>query len=196
MSLDRQFAPFVSAKRTFLQGGSAMRNFTIPLLVLLLILTAATPASADQPQYWYDEDFDYTFPLVDCGEYGYDFVAMVHSVGHHSELLYFDRAGNVVRTLYQTQGTDYVYNSEAPNIGASGAFRYSVHVTPLDPTFNTWLRRYTGIAWNITLPGYGTVIHVSGQDVEVVENWVVVGTPKSVGLHLLDFPALCAGLAG
>lgn len=170
-----------------------MKKLTVLLLVLLFTLTAAAPASADKPEYWYDQDFVWDFELVNCSDYGFDFAASVNAVGHESELLYFDKAGNVVRTLYQAKGTDYIYNSKHPSLGAFSPFNFSTHVTMTSES--TWTRRFTGAMWNLQLPGYGVVIHLSGQIVEEVDDWVVTREIKRVGLDQFDYPALCAALA-
>ncbi len=170
-----------------------MRRLTVLLLVLLITLAAALPASADKPEYWYDQDFDVEYPAVNCADYGFDFWAVVRAQGHESELPYFDKAGTLVRTLYQSSGVDTVYNSAHPESRVSGPFSYSVHVEMTGE--NTWIRRYTGTVWNVQVPGYGPVIHISGQIVEEVDNWVVTSELKRVGLYQLDFQTLCTVLA-
>ena len=170
-----------------------MKKFAVLLVVLLFTLAVAVPASADKPEYWYDQDFVWDFELVDCADFGFDFVANVHAVGHESELLFFNTAGNVVRTLYQAKGTDYIYNSGHPSVGTFSPFNFSTHVTMASES--TWTRRYTGTMWNLQLPGYGVVVHLSGQIVEDVDDWVVTREVKRVGLNQFDYPTLCAALA-
>jgi hypothetical protein len=170
-----------------------MRRLTVLLLVLLVTLTAALPASADKPEYWYYQDYMWEFPAVDCTYYGFDFWAVIHTEGHESELPYYDKAGAVVRTLYQSAGVNTVYNPAHPENRVSAAFNYSIHKEMISAT--TWIGRYTGEVWNIQIPGYGPVVHVSGQIVQEADNWEVTSEMKRVGLYQLDFQPLCTVLA-
>jgi hypothetical protein len=135
----------------------------------------------------------------------YDFEVWDHEVYHASEVGYFDHAGNLIRTLVQTQGTDYLYKSTALGVFvASGAFKYSQHVeilsyVPGDPTQTLAEVRFTGTSWNVRLPG-GAVIRRSGQEVSTYHgeppNTTWIGTTKWVGLTVFDDAAICAALAG
>ena len=181
-----------------------MKRLAVPLLVLLLLLAAAAPASADPPQKWYEVDGSTDFLMVDCGDYGYDFEVWDHEVYHASEVGYFDQAGNLLRTLVQTQGTDYLYKLAAPGVFvASGAFRYLQHVeilsyVPGDPSQTLAEVRFTGTMWNVHLPG-GAVVRRSGQEVSTYRGeppdttWIA--TRKCVGLTVFDDAAMSAALA-
>jgi hypothetical protein len=157
-----------------------MRRLTVLLLVLLVTLTAALPAGADKPEYWYDQDYVWEFPAVDCTYYGLDFWAVIRTEGHESELPYYDKSGTLLRTLYQSSGLNTVYNSAHPENRVSAAFNYSIHKEMTGAT--TWIGRYTGKVWNIQVPGYGPVIHVSGQIVQEVDNWDVIREIRHMGL--------------
>lgn len=138
--------------------------------------------------------------MVDCTPFGYPFVVMDHMVGHESEAGYFDHAGNLIRTLYQTQGTDQLYLSTAPGVYlASGPFRYSSHVELLgfDPLLVE--ARLTGTMWNVRLPGQSaTSLRRSGQEVHIIEGEPpgnLIATTKWVGMEAFDEQALCEVLA-
>ncbi len=170
-----------------------MRTLTVLSLVLLFTLTAALPASADKPEYWYDRDFVWEFPGVDCAYFGFDFWAMIRMEGHESELAYYDKAGTLLRTLYQSAGVNTVYNEDYPENRVSGPSNYSIHIEMTGE--NTWIAKYTGTVWNIQVPGYGPVVHISGQIVQEVESWEPTSEMKRAGLTELDFQTLCTVLA-
>jgi hypothetical protein len=185
-----------------------MKRLAVPFLVLLMLAAAVTPAAADPPQTWYEVDDSADFLMVDCVPYGYGFEVWDHEVYHASEVGYFDHAGNLLRTLVQTQGTDYVYKPTTPGVYpgvyvASGAFKYTQHVeilsfVPGDPTKTLAEVRFTGTQWNVHLPD-GTVIRRSGQEVSIFQGeapdttWIA--TNKWVGLTVWDDKAICAALA-
>lgn len=181
-----------------------MRKLATLLLVSLMLLLGVAPVAADPPQTWYDVDFEMDFLMVDCSVYGHDFAVWDHAVGHASEVGYFDQAGNLIRTLVQTQGTDHLYKSTNPGLFvASGPFRYLQHVTilsydPNNPDLTLAEVRVNGTTSNIRLPD-NTVIRRSGQEVEIVQgeppNTVLIATTKSVGLTVFDQQAICAALA-
>jgi len=181
-----------------------MKRLAVLSLVLLLLLAAVVPAAADPPQTWYEVDDSADFLVVDCVAYGYDFEVWDHEVYHASEVGFFDQAGNLIRTLVQTQGTDYLYKSTAPGVFvASGAFKYLQHVkilsyVPGDPTQTLAEVRFTGTSWNVHLPG-GAVIRRSGQEVTIYQgeppNTTWIATTKWVGLTVFDDEAICAALA-
>lgn len=181
-----------------------MKPLAVLSLVLLLLLATVLPAAADPPQTWYEFDDAYDFLAVDCVVYGYDFEVWDHEVYHISETGYFDHAGNLLRTLVQTQGTDNLYKSSAPGVFlASGPFKYLQHVeilnyVPGDPTQTLAEVRFTGTAWNVHLPG-GAVIRRAGQQLEIVQgeppDTVLLATTKWVGLTSFDDRAICAALA-
>ena len=183
-----------------------MKRLAVPLLVLLMLAAAVIPAAADPPQTWYEVDGSVDFLMVDCVDYGYDFEVWDHRVYHASEVGYFDHAGNLIRTLVQTQGTDYVYKPTTPGVYpgvyvASGAFKYLQHVeilsfVPGDPTQTLAEVRLTGTMWNVRLPG-GAVVRRSGQEVSTCQgeppdtNWIA--TRKWVGLTVFDDAAISRG---
>ncbi|MBW7882133.1 MAG: hypothetical protein H3C34_05755 [Caldilineaceae bacterium] len=163
------------------------------LLSFVLVLIAFVPASADQPVLWYENDWDVTFDLVNCGS----FTVLDRAVGHDSEYLYYDKDGKVVKTLYENRGVDNLFSSANPDVVVSGPYRFLVHakVTAYDVNGDVTnvTRRWTGNIWNIQLPGKGGVYHESGQIVELfdVVNWTVIAEIKRVGLTVFDNQALC-----
>ncbi len=168
------------------------------LLSVVLVLVAFVPASADRPEFWYENDWDETFELLDCGS----FLVMDNAVGHDSEYLYRDREGKVVKTLYENRGVDNLFSSANPDHVISGPYRFLVHnkVTAYDDQGNVTdvTRRWTGNIWNIQLPGIGPVYHETGQFVELfdVVNSEVIKEIKRVGLTKFDDGMLCEYFAG
>ena len=135
-----------------------MKRLAVLPLILLLLLATVVPAAADPPQTWYEVDESVDFLVVDCVAYGYDFEVWDHEVYHASEVGYFDHAGNLIRTLVQTQGTDHLYKSNALGVFvASGAFKYSAAIEDpattsrsQDPNTQTLAKvRFTGTPWNV-----------------------------------------------
>jgi hypothetical protein len=174
-----------------------MKKTLVALLAVLIALVVAVPASADQPELWYDEDYDNIWPLFDCRLIGYDYTILVREIGHHSEELYYDKDHVLVKTFYKAKGNGYLFNEHNPALMVDNNYDIKSHVemTSTSAPF-TWIRRSTGLFFNLQLPGEGTVIHVSGQFVEDVEEWVVMDVLKTVGNETIDFPTVCAALAG
>jgi hypothetical protein len=174
-----------------------MKKIAVGLLVLLIALTGALPVSADQPVLWYDEDYDNIWPLFDCREIGYDYTILVREIGHHSEEFYYDKDGVLVKTFYKAKGNGYLFNEHNPALMVDNNYDIKSHVEMTATSYPfTWTRRSTGLFFNLQLPGEGTVIHISGQFVEDMEEWVVVDVLKTVGNETIDLPAVCAALAG
>ena len=147
---------------------------------LLLTLVLAAPAAAVKPVYWYDDDFVNFYPAEgNCG----DFVVDVREVGHNSELLYFDKAGNFVRTLYKARGTTYLINHQTDKT-ISGKFDVQCHVDIVTNEPSVYVRRCTGDFWNLSVPGKGLIAHDAGQLTEYVE-----GEPGASGDILKDVGA-------
>jgi len=149
---------------------------------LLLTLVLAAPAAAVKPWYWYDEDFDETYPAVgDCD----DFLVNERSVGHHSELLYFGDKdySTTVRTLYKARGTDHLINAETGKT-ISATFSVQCHVDIVTEEPLVYERRCTGDFWNLSVPGEGLIAHDAGQVTEYVE-----GEPGAPGEVLKDVGA-------
>ena len=119
-----------------------MKKTFVALLAVLIALVAAIPASADQPVLWYDEDYDNIWPLFDCRLIGYDYTILVREIGHHSEELYLDKDGNVVKTFYKAKGNGYLFNEYNPALMVDNNYDIKMHVEMTSTTAPfTWIRR-------------------------------------------------------
>lgn len=111
---------------------------------------------------------------------------MDNEVGTWHETSFYDNQGNLVRFRGHYSGTDNLYNPENPDVVLSGPF--SVHVES-DP--RTGEESIFGVAFNITVPGYGAVFHESGR---------TFPSGRTVGKHTTFNPEalaeFCAMLAG
>lgn len=165
------------------------------LLLVLLTLVAAVPASADKPVLYYDKTYEELMTVAECA--GFD--VMLRSDVHETALDYRDQAGNWIRSLVQREGTDHMYKSTAPAVDvATGPFKMSLHVEVLSPPPDLKTRvRFTGTALNIHLPN-GVALRASGQQVIEVESDPEAPDKetliKFVGHVEWDEAAICAAL--
>lgn len=172
-----------------------MKKLGLLLVILLITLAAAAPASAGKPVLYYDKNYEELMMVAECD--GFD--VMLRSEVHETALDYRDKDDNWIRSLVQREGTDHMYKSIAPAVDvATGPFKMSLHVDVLSPAPNLITRvRFTGTALNIHLPN-GVALHTSGQQVIEVE-----GDPaapdketliKFVGHVDWDEDAICTAL--
>jgi len=171
-----------------------MKKFAVVLLLLLIIAAGATPVAADQPVLFWEGDIDDTWPFIDCRPFGsgYEFTIWVHQLGHGKQTGYF-KGGELVRVLEQGEGVGYLYNENHPSFTIPNTYSAQGHVEVLSDPDGNYRYRATGLFYSMQLPGKGTVIHISGQEVGVVTNWQF-STPeilKQVGNDTLDKPLLC-----
>ena len=171
-----------------------MKKLTILPLVLLLILMAAVAVYADKPGKG-NVDFEDDWLVFDCADFtDYDFEVWDNNVGRFTWAEYYDKDGNIVWYKFQAKGVDHVYNKRSPDHYAEGPFVNTCHrcrEIPDEPGW--WIGVWTGVDWNIQLPGEGTVYHVSGFD---EEKWYgdfgnQVIQLKRAGLDKMDYEALC-----
>jgi hypothetical protein len=176
-----------------------MKRVIILCSVLLLVLATAAPAAAGKYREAWEDDFDDTWYVLTCPQ-GFDIYD--RSIGHESFEGWFDKDGHPSIGLYQSKGTDNVFNEERPGHVLSGHFGYSSHidnVVILSPTLLTWSESVSGILWNIQVPGAGRVYHLAGN----IRQDVVIETGKDniytvlrqKGISVFDGEVLCEALA-
>ena len=162
-----------------------MKRLVILSLVLLLTLAAAIPVFADKPvvETGTLDDIPWELEYQPCP----DLVLMDHEVGIYSVTWHYDREGNLVFLQNDWSGVDHLYNADNPDVVLTGHFSAHYRYNAL-----TGEESITGIMWNITVPGYGTVVVDAGR-------WVPV-TGKYVGKRSWDDPEdmaqLCSLLGG
>jgi hypothetical protein len=161
---------------------------------MLLALAVAAPVSADKPVLWYDHDVEETWEVVDCIDYGFDFTVYDHDIYHESEMAYYDDTGLWVKTLYQKHGTDNLYNENKPDYVFSGSYNIRAYADIVTQDPHVWTVKISGSILNVEIPGHGTVIHQSGQQVWLVQDWNWTDMLKQKGLNKFDFATLCAAL--
>ena len=137
---------------------------------------------------------DETWEQVDCKPYGLDYKVMNHAVIREKGDAWLDEAGAPYKAITSITGTNTLFNKDDPEIAVSGHFNIRVHSEPAGPESPYWIWKFTGVQWNVQVPGYGAVLHVSGQTVYLVDGWNPIGVLKNTGLWKWNYQALCAGL--
>jgi hypothetical protein len=143
---------------------------------------------------WYDRDGEQTSKVVDCSEYGYKFAVYDHEVYHESEVAYYDDTGLWVKTLYHTFGTDNLYNENKPDRVFSGPYNFRAYADIVTQDPHVWTVRANGVFFKVHIPGYGTVVQRSGQELWLVQDWEWTDRLKHRGLEKFDYATLCAAL--
>ncbi len=170
-----------------------MKKLTIWLLALLIVLLAALPVSSDQPVKT-EYEFAHDYQLTDCG----DFEIWSHDAFEAKESQFFDKDGTLVKGLYQYSGTDSFYKSTNPGvIVATSDYGFTVHfdLVTLEPRVEQW--KATGVLWHVVIPGFGSIYHRSGQQVQIVtyvDGEPIVTLVKETGLIDLDEDEFCAAV--
>lgn len=174
-----------------------MKRLTIILMITCLLLVGALPVSADQPQVVYDGPFSYSWYLdwVNCGQYGYNLHVWKYVEGRIKVTWYFDKDGVLVRELWHQQGMNYFYSEENPDYRFASSFSIVYH-QDLMPDEQLWHVRYTGVYYNLNMPGIGNVIHFGGQNEQYWRlDWSELVGIRDVGHDTWDIEALCRALA-
>lgn len=130
------------------------RNLTKLVTVLFIagIITAgATPALATAPEK-FTIPVAGSFVLAEC--VGFDVID--EYTGTLTITEFYNQDGELDRLTYQENSQDRIYNSVT---GFSVANKYTVNQTYYPDTSELYIR---GVAYNITVPGYGPVYFDSG----------------------------------
>jgi hypothetical protein len=161
-----------------------MKKFGVLFLVLLFTLAAAVPAYAAKPvvqtgtldEVW---ELEGICPGIEVWD---------HEVGSYRATAFYDKQGNYLGYELHWSGVDNLYDPERPEFMLSG--HYSMHEN-YDAL--TDQHAYFGIAFNITVPGYGTVLHESGR---TFPSGRTVGKHSTLDLKGDDIQQLCSLLGG
>jgi hypothetical protein len=124
-----------------------------------------------------------TFVLAECD--GFD--VMDEFNGRLTVTEFYDQNGELVRLTFQQFDHDRIYNSVT---GFSVSSRFVVNQTLYPEEGELYIR---GLAYNITVPGYGIVFFDSGLGVfyNVDDQWVLV---KFAGNYQPDTELLCEAM--
>jgi hypothetical protein len=124
-----------------------------------------------------------SFVLAECD--GFDVIDEFEGMAMITE--FYDQNGDLVRLMYQQFDHDRIYNSVT---GFSVSSRFAVNTTIYPEEGEAYIR---GIAFNITVPGYGIVMFDSGLGVfhNVDGSWTLV---KFAGNYQADIDLLCEAM--
>ena len=162
-----------------------MKRLVILSLVLLLVLVTAVPVFADKPvvETGTLDDVPWALEIQPCP----GITLMDHEVGIYSVTWHYDREDKLIFLQNDWSGVDHLYNAANPDVVLTGHFSAHYRYNAL-----TGEESITGIMWNITVPGYGTVVTDAGR-------WVPA-TGKYVGKRSWDdsedMAQLCSLLGG
>lgn len=152
------------------------------LLLLALFATTVAPALATPP----DREtvpLAGSFVLAECDGFN-----VIDEYSGWATLTYFyDDNGNLVRITYHGSTRDRIYNS-VTGFAVYSNFAYN---QALDPAINEYFIR--GLAYNITVPGYGIVYFDSGLGIFVYEDGEFVELQFS-GNYQADTGVLCEAM--
>jgi hypothetical protein len=107
------------------------------------------------------------------------------------QLTYFyDGSGNLVRmhNRYRVIGASRYYNSVDPTIEVAGG-PGEIQNNRTDYTDGTVV--FSGVAWKITLPGYGTILFETGKTTLDLATFAIIHDTGQNQLNDQDFAALC-----
>lgn len=164
-----------------------MNNRRLMILVGALLFAALFLAGIGVVQARPPERFTIptsgTFVLAECD----GFNVMDEFSGRLTITEYYDQNGEIKRILFQQFDHDNIYNSVT---GFSVSSRFVVNQTLYPDEGELYIR---GLAFNITVPGYGIVMFDSGLGVfyNVEDRWVLV---KFAGNYQDDPELLCEAM--
>ena len=157
-------------------------TFVAVVVTAIILLVGALPALA-MPPARFTIPIAGSFVLAECDGFG----VIDEYSGWFTRTDFYDSEGNVVRITGFVKTEDRIYNSET---GFSVHSTYAVTET-LDPESGaTFLR---GVAFNITVPGYGPVFFDAGLGVYLIVDGSYV-LEKLVGNIQFDTAALCTAM--
>jgi hypothetical protein len=151
-------------------------------LMLALLLSAGT-ALANPPDRITIPVAD-SFVLAECD--GFDVVD--EYTGWATLTYHYDSNGALVRTTLHMNTHDRLYNS----VTGFSVFNNFAFNQTVDPSTNEYFIR--GLAWNVTVPGYGIVFFDAGLGRFVLVNGVFVELQFS-GNYLADQDLLCQAMS-
>lgn len=157
------------------------------ILVVALLFAALHPAGAGvalaNPPERFTIPTSGTFVLAECD----GFNVMDEFSGRLTITEFYNQSGDLVRLMFQQYETDRVYNSVT---GFAVSNRFVVNQTLYPDEGELYIR---GLAYNITVPGYGIVHFDSGLGVfyNVEGQWVLV---KFAGNYQDDPELLCEAM--
>jgi hypothetical protein len=164
-----------------------MNNRRVVILVVALLLAAwylvGIGVALAIPPERFTIPTSGTFVLAECD--GFD--VMDEFSGRLTVTEFYDQNGELVRLTFQQFDHDRIYNSVT---GFSVSSRFVVNQTLYPDAGELYIR---GLAFNITVPGYGIVFFDSGLGVfyNVEGQWVLV---KFAGNYQPDTELLCAAM--
>jgi hypothetical protein len=165
----------IMKNRVFLRSVTA-------LFIALICLVWAMPALATPPERLTIPTAG-TFILAECD--GFDVIDDYTGVLAITE--FYDQDGDLVRLTFHENAHDRIYNSVT---GFSVYNNYAVNQTYDPATSEIYIR---GVAYNITVPGYGIVYFDSGLGVFYIEdgNYIEI---KFAGNYRPDTASLCEAM--
>ena len=157
-----------------------MRRIVIPLLALLLMFAAVSPAVAVPPVEnsgnWAND-----FSLLTCEQQG--FAIFDYAVGEFSEKSYFDQQGALVMVRGHEFGVDTLHREgDFSRVLASNFSDNYVWDAVAQEI------KYSGSVFNIKLPTEGLLYKIAGQGIFDTQSGEL---RKQVGADYLDKDALC-----
>lgn len=153
-------------------------------LVGLIMALVAMPAAADAP-------------VVDKGtNEGDDITDLCPGLEIHDHYIvtgeskaWYDAAGGLLKGIAEWKGEDNFYNAARPEVVLSGHYAGTYHIQELGN-----INMSVGIAYHITIPGYGDVLLVAGMDLFTGPD--VVHKGHNSLSNPADLAVFCAYLAG
>lgn len=163
-----------------------IKKSVIKLVTVLLLtgifLAGATPALAASPE-------KLTIPV--SGAYIVAECDGFNVIDEYTGLLtiteFYNQDGELERLTFQENSQDRIYNSVT---GFSVTSKYTVNQTFYADTSELYIR---GVAYNITVPGYGIVYFDSGLGVYYIDNGNYIEV-KFAGNYRPDTEALCEAM--
>ena len=160
---------------------SVLKLITV-LLLTGIFLAAATPALAVAPEM-FTIPVSGAFVVAECD----GFEVIDEYTGTLTITEFYNRDGELERLTFQENSQDRIYNSVN---GFSVTSKYTVNQTLYPDTSELYIR---GVAYNITVPGYGIVYFDSGLGVYYIENGNY-NLVKFAGNYQADTSALCEAM--
>ena len=170
----------------------SLRTYVIGITAVLVIgstssVLAVPPAKVNPPPFQ-----GFGFQVGDCG----DFQVLNDFTSDAFFIVHFDQDGNVTHVNQHIKFSDSTYyNSEYTYISINGGPGEGENDLFIDPFGGEGIIAVTGIAFKITVPGYGVIFHEAGRaiyDFDTDELLYQVG-PADFSEENLD--ALCAALS-
>ncbi|MEA3337536.1 MAG: hypothetical protein U9R25_16680 [Chloroflexota bacterium] len=150
------------------------------IMALVLLLIAVMPALAGPPDHETTPISD-VFLLAECD--GFNVMDAVE--GTRQSTTFYDQEGEPVRILDHNRARDRIYNTES---GFEVHSRWAQNVKYYAP-FDTW-GTTSGLGWNVTVPGYGSVWFEAGHCTYDSE----LGEASCTGHRVYDEAALCEAM--